>query len=203
MVAVAPQHGFRRTLLRDGSASLTRTLLICDAFRFFGALPEGIVGGNSNLEYYPLPCSPNDGFFRVWSRIWMGGRVVDRAGLENRYTGNGIEGSNPSPSADFSLSRSQDSPGTSTRPLRVFCEPPQLSPSRHRPGLRIWLRMPSSGSRFFARTNPSRENHCRSLARCARNGSSDLCLSDKCSPAAHRHARPPGTEPPGNDRAQP
>ena len=30
---------------------------------------------------------------------WRGGRVVDCGGLENRYPGNGIGGSNPSPSA--------------------------------------------------------------------------------------------------------
>ncbi len=31
--------------------------------------------------------------------IWRDGRVDECDGLENRYTGNGIGGSNPSPSA--------------------------------------------------------------------------------------------------------
>ncbi len=35
----------------------------------------------------------------MWVNYWKGGRVVEGAALEKRYTGNGIVGSNPTPSA--------------------------------------------------------------------------------------------------------
>ncbi len=47
---------------------------------------------------------------RFWGLAWRGGRVVECTALEMRHTGNRIEGSNPSLSANLLFTRICDRP---------------------------------------------------------------------------------------------
>ena len=51
----------------------------------------------SRLQF--LICACQDSTEHIENQSWMGGRVVEGTGLENRQTRKRLEGSNPSPSA--------------------------------------------------------------------------------------------------------